>query len=73
MTSEPDCLIRLNTVLERTGLSRSTLNRKIADGTFPRQLRISDRCVDGRESAVIDRMRNPMFYRDQSIFDRLRT
>ena len=32
---EPDRIIRLKTVLARTGLSRSTIYRKIADGTFP--------------------------------------
>lgn len=37
----PERIIRLKTVLQRTGLSRSTLYRKIADGTFPRQLPIS--------------------------------
>lgn len=31
----PDRIIRLNTVLARTGLSRSTICRKIAEGTFP--------------------------------------
>jgi hypothetical protein len=31
----PDRIIRLRTVLDRTGLSRSTLYRKIAEGTFP--------------------------------------
>ncbi|CTQ51395.1 helix-turn-helix transcriptional regulator [Jannaschia donghaensis] len=39
--SDPDRIIRLNTVLDRTGLSRSTIYRKIAEGTFPAQLRIS--------------------------------
>jgi prophage regulatory protein len=34
-------IIRLKTVLARTGLSRSTLYRKIAEGTFPAQLKIS--------------------------------
>jgi hypothetical protein len=29
-------ILRINTVLERTGLSRSTLYRKIQQGTFPR-------------------------------------
>ena len=33
---EPDRIIRLKTVLARTGLSRSTIYRKIAEGTFPR-------------------------------------
>ena len=32
---EPDRIIRLKTVLSRTGLSRSTIYRKIAEGTFP--------------------------------------
>ena len=38
---EPDRIIRLRTVLARTGLSRSTIYRKIAEGTFPPQIRIS--------------------------------
>ena len=38
---EPDRIIRLKTVLARTGLSRSTIYRKIAEGTFPPQIRIS--------------------------------
>ena len=33
---EPDRIIRLKTVLFWTGLSRSTIYRKIAEGTFPR-------------------------------------
>ena len=39
--SNPDRIIRLKTVLDRTGLSRSTLYRKMADGTFPDKVRIS--------------------------------
>ena len=31
----PDRIVRLKTVLARTGLSRSTIYRKIAEGTFP--------------------------------------
>ena len=38
---EPDRIIRLRTVLSRTGLSRSTIYRKIAESTFPAQLKIS--------------------------------
>ena len=37
----PDRIVRLKTVLARTGLSRSTIYRKIAEGTFPAQLKIS--------------------------------
>ncbi|MDB5575149.1 MAG: AlpA family transcriptional regulator [Bradyrhizobium sp.] len=63
MTSEPqDCIIRLKAVLKRTGLSRSTMYRKVEQGTFPKQIRISERCVGWRESAIEAWLRNPMFY-----------
>jgi len=58
----PDRILRLNAVLDRTGLSRSTLYRKIHDGTFPRQVRIAQRCAGWRESAINDWLRNPMVY-----------
>lgn len=64
MTTEaPDRMLRIKTVLERTGLSRSTLYRKIDDGQFPRQIPISTRCVAWRESAVNAWLKNPIFYR----------
>jgi prophage regulatory protein len=62
MTDHPDRILRLNTVLDRTGLSRSTLYRKIEAGTFPRQVKIATRCAGWRESAVEAWMRNPMFF-----------
>lgn len=58
----PDRILRLDTVLDRTGLSRSTLYRKIGNGTFPKQLKLSERCAGWRESAVSAWLRNPMFY-----------
>ncbi|MBP2274705.1 MULTISPECIES: helix-turn-helix transcriptional regulator [Sphingomonas] len=61
-TDTPDRILRLNTVLDRTGLSRATLYRKVQAGTFPKQIRIAARCAGWRESAVNDWMRNPMFY-----------
>ncbi|TRC77686.1 AlpA family phage regulatory protein [Mesorhizobium sp. WSM4307] len=48
--SEPDRIIRLRTV--RTGLSRSTIYRKIAEGTFPAQIKISINGAGWRESDV---------------------
>jgi prophage regulatory protein len=48
----PDRIIRLKTVVSRTGLSRSTLYRKIAEGTFPAQLRISIHGAGWRESDI---------------------
>ena len=60
-----DCIIRLRTVLARTGLSRSTLYRKIADGTFPRQLPISVHGAGWRESAVNRWIDDPAAYREE--------
>lgn len=56
-----DRILRLKAVLERTGLSRSTLYRKIQEGTFPPQVRIAARCVGWRESAVAEWLREPLF------------
>ncbi len=61
-TENPDRILRINAVLERTGLTRSTLYRKIERGTFPHQVKLSERCAGWHESAVIDWMHNPMFY-----------
>ena len=58
----PDRILRLNKVLDLTGLSRSTLYRKVDGGTFPGQIKIAARCVGWRESAINDWMRNPIFY-----------
>lgn len=61
-TETPDRILRINTVLARTGLSRSTMYRKMESGTFPRNVQISTRCVGWRESAIDAWLRNPMFY-----------
>lgn len=61
-TDTHDRFLRINAVLERTGLSRSTLYRKIDSGRFPRQVKLSERCAGWRESAVEEWMRNPIFY-----------
>lgn len=62
MTDAPDRILRINAVLDRTGLSRATLYRKMQTGTFPKQIRIATRCAGWRESAVAAWMKNPMFY-----------
>lgn len=62
MTDQADRILRLSAVLERTGLSRSTLYRKVQAGAFPRQIRLSERCVGWRESAINAWLLNPMFY-----------
>lgn len=58
----PNRILRINSVLERTGLCRSTLYRKIGAGTFPRQIKLSERCAGWREADVEQWLRNPMFY-----------
>ena len=62
MNDTPDRILRLKTVLDRTGLTRSTMYRKMQNGSFPENLRIGDRCVGWRESAINAWLRNPMFY-----------
>ncbi len=57
-----DRIVRINTVLDRTGLSRSTLYRKVQDGSFLKQIKLSERCAGWRESAVNAWLKNPMFY-----------
>jgi prophage regulatory protein len=61
-TDASDRILRLNAVLDRTGLSRSTLYRKMQNGTFPKNVQISERCAGWRESAINAWSRNPMFY-----------
>ncbi len=58
-------IIRLKTVLARTGLSRSTLYRKIADGTFPHQVPISIHGAGWHESAVNRWIANPAAWREE--------
>lgn len=62
MSETPDRILRLNAVLDRTGLSRSTLYRKMQAGTFPMNLKISARCAGWRQSAVEEWLRNPICY-----------
>ncbi|MDR6708309.1 prophage regulatory protein [Novosphingobium sp. 1748] len=62
--SNSDRIIRLKTVLARTGLSRSTLYRKIAEGTFPAQIKISVHGAGWRESCVNIWIADPATYRE---------
>ncbi len=62
MSDNDDRILRIKTVLDRTGLSRSTLYRKIQNGTFPKQVQISTRSAGRRETAAAAWMRNPMYF-----------
>jgi prophage regulatory protein len=52
MNANPDRILRLKSVLDRTGLSRSTMYRKIREGTFPEKVKISINGTGWRESAI---------------------
>ena len=63
---QPDRIVRLKTVLARTGLSRSTIYRKIAEGTFPPQLKISANGTGWHESEINRWIANPAGWRQRS-------
>jgi len=44
--------VRLRSVIERTGLSRSTIYNLMAAGQFPKPVKISVRCVAWPEEAL---------------------
>ncbi|WRT94636.1 AlpA family phage regulatory protein [Novosphingobium sp. RL4] len=60
-------MLRLAAVLDRTGLTRSTLYRKIHEGTFPRQIRIAARCSGWRERDIVEWLGNPIFYEQRDL------
>lgn len=62
-----DRIVRLKTVLARMGLSRSTLHRKIREGTFPQQVRISIHGAGWRESAVNRWIADPVGFRSEVV------
>jgi prophage regulatory protein len=69
---EPERIIRLKTVLARTGLSRSTIYRKIDEGTFPAQLKISTNGSGWHESDINRWIANPASWRPERDFDEVR-
>lgn len=67
---EPDRIIRLRTVLSRTGLSRSTIYRKIAEGTFPAQISVNG--TGGHESDINRWIADPASWHPKSKVDEVR-
>lgn len=66
---QPDRIIRFETVRARTGLSRSTIYRKIKEGTFPAQMKISTNGAGWRESDISRWVANPAEWRPRGEFD----
>lgn len=58
----PDRILRIKAVLALTGLTRSTLYRKMEAGTFPQNTQISTRCMGWRASVITEWLKNPMSY-----------
>ena len=52
MSTDQDVLLTRREVERRTGLSRSTLYRKMREGTFPVPLKVSERAVRWRERDI---------------------
>ena len=67
-----DRIIRLRTVLSRTGLSRSTIYRKIAEGTFPPQIKISVNGSGWHESDISRWIADPIAWRPKRQYDDVR-
>lgn len=49
-----NALLRLTDVCRLVGLSRTTIYNRVSDSTFPRPLRISDRCVRWRMQDLLE-------------------
>jgi len=62
---QPDRIIRMDTVRDRTGLSKSTIYRKIAEGTFPAQIKISINGAGWHESDIDRWVANPASWRPE--------
>ena len=45
-------ILRLPTVIVRTGLSRSTIYQRVSEGTFPKPLSLGARAVGWLESEI---------------------
>ena len=69
---EPERIIRMKTVLARTGLSRSTIYRKIAEGTVPPQIKISTNGAGWHESDINRWIADPVSWRPNGQFNWVR-
>ena len=64
---EQDRIIRLKTVLHRSGLSRSTVYRKMNEGTFPPRIKVNINGIGWQESELNRWIANPPAYRPQGL------
>jgi prophage regulatory protein len=66
-----DRIVRMKTVLVRTGLSRSTIYRKIAERTFPPRIKISVNGAGWKESDIDPWIADPAGWRPPMTTDRM--
>lgn len=52
--------MRIRDVIEKTGLSRSTIYLRMQQGKFPVSVKLSERCVAWRSTDIQSWMENPM-------------
>jgi prophage regulatory protein len=64
MNANPDRIVRIKTVLARTGLSRSTFYPKIQEGSSPRQAKLGVHGAGWSEAAINEWIAN-LFARRQ--------
>jgi prophage regulatory protein len=61
----PERTVLSTTVLARTGLSRSAIYRKVAEGTFPAQIKISANGAGWREPDINRSAADPVRWRSE--------
>lgn len=61
-----DSLLRMPEVRRRTGLSATSVYRKMAEGTFPPQVRLGPKMVAWYQSDIETFISDPMGYRSKS-------
>jgi prophage regulatory protein len=52
MTARPDSILRIAKVVEKAGMSKATIYRRIKEGKFPAPLELSTNIVGWRESEI---------------------
>jgi prophage regulatory protein len=62
MTIDQERIVRIDVVLDRTGLSRSTMYRKMKEGTFPKRVQIGIHSSGWLQSEINRWISNPMGY-----------
>lgn len=69
MTDGTVTLLRLSAVKGRTGLSRTTIYRRMEAGTFPRSIQISPGLVGWYETDIDGWVADPMGWRAGATFE----